>query len=384
MDKIDELLTRGVANVIPNKESLEKLLRSGKKLNIYFGVDPTAPHLHLGNATHLRRLQALSDLGHNITFLIGDFTALIGDTSDKDSERPVLTLEQIDTNWQTYKSQAEKLVDFSKITIRRNSEWLSKLSFENTIKLIHEFSLNDFISRELIKRRLGSENSTINLAETLYPVMQGYDSWFLDTDLQLGGTDQTFNMQAGRVLQKNRRNKESYILTGEFLEGTDGRKMSKSWSNAIWLDDAPNEIYGKIMSLKDGLIERYFLLATNLSSDQIPTSGHPMELKKQLAHQIVLELHDAKSADAAKAHFESTFQKGLIPSTLPEFTVTSTNIVDVLVEAGLASSKSDAKRLIDQNAVEVDEKKIHDTLYVIHDTHVLKVGRRFAKVSKQI
>ncbi len=384
MDKIDELLTRGVANVIPNKESLEKLLRSGKKLNIYFGVDPTAPHLHLGNATHLRRLQALSDLGHNITFLIGDFTALIGDTSDKDSERPVLTLEQIDTNWQTYKSQAEKLVDFSKITIRRNSEWLSKLSFENTIKLIHEFSLNDFISRELIKRRLGSENSTINLAETLYPVMQGYDSWFLDTDLQLGGTDQTFNMQAGRVLQKKRRNKESYILTGEFLEGTDGRKMSKSWSNAIWLDDAPNEIYGKIMSLKDGLIERYFLLATNLSSDQIPTSGHPMELKKQLAHQIVLELHDAKSADAAKAHFESTFQKGLIPSTLPEFTVTSTNIVDVLVEAGLASSKSDAKRLIDQNAVEVDEKKIHDTLYVIHDTHVLKVGRRFAKVSKQI
>ncbi len=383
MDKIDELLTRGVANVIPSKELLAKTLRE-KKLNVYLGVDPTAPHLHLGNATHLRRLQTLSELGHNVTFLIGDFTALIGDTSDKDSERPVLSREQIDANWQTYKSQAEKIIDFSKVQIRRNSEWLSKLDFEQTIKLVQEFSLNDFISRELIKKRLDTENSSIRLDETLYPIMQGYDSYFMDTDLQIGGTDQTFNMQAGRILQKKWRDKESFVLAAEFLEGTDGRKMSKSWGNAIWLDDEPNEIYGKVMSLKDDLIERYFLLATNLPNDQIPTEGHPMELKKQLARQIVLELHDAKSADSAKSHFESTFQKGIVPSSLPEIPVSSTNIVDVLVEAKLASSKSDAKRLIEQKAVEVNEKRILDTSYVIHDTSVLKVGRKFAKVSRQI
>jgi tyrosyl-tRNA synthetase len=264
MDQIDNLLTRGVANIIPSKSELENVLRSGKKLNIYLGIDPTSTHLHLGNATHLRRLQTLSQLGHNVTFLIGDFTALIGDTSDKNSERPLLTLEEINANWQTYKSQAEKIIDFSHVSVRRNSQWLSTLDFTSTVHLIQQFSLNDFIARELIKKRLSSQDTTVRLDETIYPVMQGYDSWFLDTDLQLGGTDQTFNMQAGRILQKKWRHKESFILAGEFLEGTDGRKMSKSWNNAIWLDDEPNNMYGKVMSLKDELIERYFLLATNL------------------------------------------------------------------------------------------------------------------------
>ena len=227
MDKIQETLTRGVANIIPGKEELEKILRSGKKLNVYLGIDPTATKIHLGHAIPLRKLQAFAELGHNVIFLIGDFTALIGDTSDKDSERPSLTSEQIEQNFKDYKKQAEKILDFSKVQIKHNSQWLKNLSFTETIRLTHHFSLGDFISRELIKKRL-TEGKKVGLHEVLYPVMQGYDSYIMDTDLQLGGTDQTFNMQAGRTLQKNLRNKESFVLSNIFLTGTDGLKMSKT------------------------------------------------------------------------------------------------------------------------------------------------------------
>src|SRR4030067_1926538 len=224
MDKIDEILNRGVANIIPSHEALEKELKSGKKLNIYLGIDPTFVKLHLGNAVSLRKIEQFANLGHNVTFLIGDFTALIGDTSDKDSERPSLTKEQIKENFKTYKKQAEKILDFSKVKVRYNSEWLGKLTYEEMIKLTKNFSLGDFLSRELIKKRL-NEGKYINLSEVLYTVAQGYDSFSMDTDVQVGGTDQTFNMQAGRTLQKNWRNKESFIIATEFLMGTDGRKM---------------------------------------------------------------------------------------------------------------------------------------------------------------
>ena len=268
MDAIEELLTRGVENIIPNKEKLRELLGRGKKLNVYLGIDPTATQIHLGNAVPLRKLQRFADLGNHVTFLIGDFTALIGDTSDKDAERTVLTSEQIEQNFQTYKAQAQKLLDFSKITVRFNSEWLSKLTHAEIIKLMQHFSAGDFFNRELIKKRL-SESKHVGLHEIMYPVMQGYDSYFLDTDIQLGGTDQTFNMQAGRILQKDLRRKESFIIANGFLTGTDGRKMSKTWNNAIWLTDEPNDMFGKIMSLKDDLIMEYFKLATNISMEQI-------------------------------------------------------------------------------------------------------------------
>src|SRR3989338_8819835 len=261
MDSIDELLSRGVENIIPNKEKLRALLASGKKLNIYLGIDPTATQIHIGHAVPLRKLNAFAKLGHNVTFLIGDFTALIGDTSDKDTERPVLTIEQIEANFQTYKKQAEKILDFSNVTVRFNSEWLKDLKFAEIVKLCQHFSAGDFLGRELIKKRL-SEGKKVGLHELLYPVMQGYDSYFMDTDIQLGGTDQTFNMQAGRTLQKDLRGKESFILSNEFLTGTDGRKMSKTWGNAIWLDDSPNDMFGKVMSIKDELIIEYFTLGT--------------------------------------------------------------------------------------------------------------------------
>lgn len=376
MDQIEQLLTRGVANIIPSRAELEKVLRSDKKLNVYLGIDTTAPHIHLGHAVNLRKLRTLVELGHHVTFLIGDFTTRVGDNSDKDSERPILTESEIEANWQTYKSQAEKILDFSHVTLRHNSEWLSKLDFGDIIKLCQNFTLNDYISREIMKKKLGAGIS-IRLDEALYPIMQGYDSWFMDTDLQIGAADQTFNMQAGRTLQKRLRGKESFILVNQYLTGTDGRKMSKSWGNAIWLDDSPDDIYGKVMSIKDELVDEYFLLATNISK---PDISDPMLLKKALANQIVLELHGPSLADSAQSYFESVFQSSQTPPDLPEIPVKPTNIVDVLVETKLASSKSEARRLIDQGGVQVNEEKIHDSSFILHDSSIIKVGRRFAKI----
>ncbi len=378
-EEISELLTRGVANIIPNKDLLQKLLMGGKKLSVYLGIDPTATHIHLGHATQLRRLQRLAELGHHVTFLIGDFTALIGDTSDKDKERPVLTVEQVEANWQTYKSQAKKIVDFTLVEVRHNSEWLQKLGFEDTIKLARHFTLNDFISRELIKNRLTSGGS-VTLPEALYPLMQGYDSYFLDTDIQLGGSDQTFNMQAGRGVQKDLRQKESFILVGSFLTGTDGRKMSKSWGNAIWLDDSAQEVFGKLMSINDNLIKEYFLLATTLPESEFPHAKNPMDSKKKLAWQVVKELFSAKDADAAQKHFESTVQNKELPDEIVTVTVSSNSIVDVLVESGLASSKSEARRLIEQKGVRINQT-IAGELQTVSSGDTLSVGnRKFVKI----
>lgn len=379
MDQIEELLTRGVANIIPGKAELEKVLRSDKKLNIYCGFDVTAPHLHLGNAVPMRKLQQFVELGHNVTFLIGDFTTLIGDTSDKETERPIIPEDQIEVNWQDFAKQAGKILDLSKVSVRRNSEWLDKLSLRELIRIIRRFSLNDFISRELIKKRLNSGGS-INLSEVIYPVLQGYDSFFMDTDLQIGATDQTFNMQAGRTLLKQLKNKDSFVMSFGFLTGTDGRKMSKSWGNAIWLDDSPNDMYGKVMSMKDELIDEYFVLATNLP--ETLSSANPMDLKKQLAFQVVLELHGKDKANQAQSFFESTFQQKQTPQDIPAMNVTSKNIVDVLAETQLASSKSEAKRLIDQGGVKVNNEKITTINYELSTNNsIISVGsRKFVKV----
>lgn len=387
MDSIEDVLTRGVATIIPSKESLRNALSSGKKLNVYLGIDPTATQIHLGHAVPLRKLQAFAELGHHITFLIGDFTALIGDTSDKETERPILTKEEIEKNFQTYKRQAEKILDFSKISIRYNSEWLSKLRFEDIVKLTRHFSVGDFISRELIKRRL-KEGKRVRLDEVLYPVMQGYDSYYMDTDLQLGGTDQIFNMQAGRTLQQNLRNKESFIMTNVFLEGPDGRKMSKTWGNAIWLEDSPFDMYAKVMSINDDLIINYFTLATNVPTDEIENikaslreGKHPMDVKKTLAFTIVSELYTAKDAASAQEQFEKLVQKKELPEKIEEIKLSPTQEYineGLLVDLHLASSKSEAKRLFEQGGVEYGGKKIlnqHEMVRVENGL-LLKVGKR--------
>lgn len=390
MDPIEELLTRGVANIIPGKEELQKKLESREKLNIYFGIDPTATKVHVGHAVGLRKMQKFAELGHNVTFLIGDFTSLIGDTSDKDTERPVLTKEQIEANFQTYKKQAEKVLDFSKVKVRHNSEWLSKLNFEEIIKLCQHFSMNDFISRELIRRRLDA-GSRVALHEVLYPVMQGYDSYFMDTDLQLGGTDQTFNMQAGRTLQKDLRGKESFVMATVFLEGTDGRKMSKSWGNAIWLDDSAEDMYAKVMAVHDDFIINYFTLATDLPlseiaeiKKQLEHGEHPMNIKKKLAELIVTELYSQEKAKKAAEHFQKTVQeKEIVPESIKAVSLQSDSqsLADFLVEKKLAESKSEAKRLIDQKAIEIggatieSNKLLADIPQLKHGV-VLRVGKR--------
>lgn len=384
MSDIDELLTRGVANVIPGKEELKKVLTSdsGKKLNIYMGIDPTSAKIHLGHTVLLRKLKAFADLGHNVTFLIGDFTALVGDTSDKDSERPILTTEQIEENFKTYKEQAQKILDFSKIKIAHNSEWLKKLTYEEILKLKQNFSLNDFISRDLIKTRL-TDGKNVGLVETEYPIMQGYDSYFMDTDLQLGGADQTFNMQAGRTLQKKSRDKESFILAVSYLPGTDGRKMSKTWGNAIWLEDSAQDMYGKVMSVKDDLIIEYFTLATNASDETITNmqkrlskGENPITIKKELALEITKEFYPEEAEDA-QAVFEGTVQRHEIPTNVPEFeTLPSATITDILVDAGAVESRSEAKRLIEQGGVEVDGKKFRvGTSFKVANNIIIKAGK---------
>ncbi len=394
MHNIEELLSRGVANVIPDKHKLTELLMSGKQLNIYLGIDPTATRIHIGHAVPLRKLQKFAELGHNVTFLIGDFTALIGDTSDKDTERPVLTDEQIHENFQTYKKQAEKVLDFSKIQVVHNSDWLSKLTFSEIVKLCQHFSFGDFASRELVAKRL-KDKKHVGLHEALYPVMQGYDSYFMDTDIQLGGTDQTFNMQAGRVLQKELRNKESFVLTMEFLEGTDGRKMSKSWGNAIWLEDTPTEMYGKIMSLRDELIVQYFKLVTDVSlarceevEQRLKAGENPRDVKKELARQIVTELHTKDAAEQAEQDFEQVIQQKNLPTEIPTIKLqTKTDLIsyiDLLIETSLATSRGEARRLIEQGGVEIDGERITDVNgeTTIKDNIIIKVGkRRFVEVT---
>ena len=393
MDKVEDLLTRGVANIIPGKQELEKVLRASKKLNIYLGIDPTATRIHLGHAVPLRKLQAFAELGHNVTFLIGDFTALIGDTSDKDSERPILTSEEIQQNFQTYKKQAEKILDFSKVKVKFNSEWLNELTFPKIVKLCQHFSTNDFISRELIRKRL-NEGKRVGLHELLYPVMQGYDSFLMDSDIQIGGTDQTFNMQAGRSLQKDLRGKESFVMAMEFLMGTDGRKMSKTWGNTIWLEDEPNDMYVKVMTIRDDLIIQCFTLATNVSLLEIEEmkkelKSNPMEVKKKLAHEIVTELYGKEAADMAAGHFKKTVQQKELPEeiptiSLPQSFISGATISSVLTKTGLAESKSEAKRLIEQGGVSVDNKIVTDPNSIFRGK-LIKVGKRkFTKIQTSL
>lgn len=387
MDKIDEVLTHGVTNIIPGKKELEKVLRSEKKLNIYHGIDPTATRIHVGHAVPLRKLQEFVELGHHVTFLIGDFTALIGDSSDKESERPILTYEEIQENLKTYKEQASKVLDFSKVKVRFNSEWLKKLKFADVVKLCQNFSVGDFVSRELIRKRLDS-GTKVGLHEFLYPVMQGYDSYFMNTDIQIGGADQTFNMQAGRTLQKDFRKKESFVLVTGYLEGTDGRKMSKSWGNAIWISDTPQEMFGKVMSLHDDLIVQYFRNATKSSEEKIAEvekrlkgKENPLNLKKELGIAIVTEFHSKDLAEKAQKNFKQSFQE-----RKPTFDIkvkSEVTLSKTIIPFSPRNSMASVKELIRQGAIDVNGEKVTDGNLKLKVGDEIKVGERtFLKVSK--
>lgn len=390
MTGIEELLTRSVANIIPGKPQLQGKLTNNKKLNIYLGIDPTSTKIHLGHAVVLRKLNSFAKLGHNVTFLIGDFTALIGDTSDKDSERPSLSRKEIEENFQTYKKQAEKVLDFSLVKIKFNSSWLKKLTFEDIIKLTQHFNVGDFAGRELIRKRL-NDNKKVGLHEFLYPVMQGYDSFFLDTDLQIGGTDQTFNMQAGRTLIKDLKNKDSFVLSTLMLEGTDGRKMSKSWGNAIWLDDNPNDIFAKTMAVSDEYIINYFTLATNLPLDEIKKieqklkKENPINVKKILAFQITKELYDEKLAKEAQENFERTVQNKELPIEIPYFTPSSGASIAGTVSEWANISASEVKRVINQGGIEINGERIdvQKAKEAVPEGSIIKIGKKIVfKIKK--
>lgn len=390
--KIEEILNRGIEDIIV-KDDLNKKLLSGKKIRLYFGVDPTGSVLHLGHAVILRKLRDFQELGHEVILLIGDFTARIGDPSGRDTTRKPLTEKEIKENFKNYKKQASRILDFSKVKIRYNSEWLSKLKFSDILKLSANFTVQQMLVREMFDRRL-KENMPISLSEFMYPLMQGYDSVVLDVDLEIGGNDQLFNMLAGRTLQKIYNNKDKDVLTCKLLLGTDGRKMSKTFDNFIAITDEPGNMFGKVMSIKDELIDQYFELATGLPSDEIEqiknSSDNPRDIKAKLAKEIVEMYHGQKEAEKAEEEFNKIFRDKELPSDIPVFETSQINynISNLLFDSKLASSKNEAKRLIDGNAVEIlmaDKKeKIIDWKKKINleDGMIIKVGsRKFIKIS---
>ncbi len=379
--KIDEILTRGVESVIPRELGMKKLA-SGQKLRIYLGIDPTGAKLHLGHSVPLRKLKSFSDLGHHVIFVVGSFTAMIGDPTGRDTAREPLTPSKVRENFQSYKRQAEKILDFSKVEIRYNDEWLSKLNFGDIVKLASNFTVQQMLQRDMFEKRMG-EGKPISLHEFLYPLMVGYDSVVLDVDAELGGSDQEFNMLAGRHLQERTGKREKFVLTTKLIEGTDGRKMSKTYDNCVYLEDRPSDMFGKLMSIKDELMQTYFEVLTDLPKSRIEEAlaMHPKEAKLLLAHTIVEMYHDKNAADGAKQEWENTFSKGETPSDVPETIVASgTKYIDAL--AALGDSKSELRRLAEQEAISTEHgKKIDDLMAEVHHSVTLRIGKhRFLKI----
>jgi len=380
--QIKELLTRGVDEVI-DKAHLERQLLSGKKLRVKLGIDPTSPNLHLGRSVPLLKLRDFQELGHKVVFIVGDFTGLIGDTSDKEAERPMLDKKTVQKNLKQYKKQVGMLLDLKKVEFRFNSEWLKKLNYADVGEQADLFSLAEFIARDNIKRRLDA-GKRISLREVLYPLMQGYDSVAVKANVELGGTDQRFNLLAGRELQKHFGQEPQDIVMNPLVEGTDGRKMSSSWGNTINFTDESSEMYGKVMSVGDDLIVRYFEYFTRVSMGEVKkigigmkNGGNPKDAKMRLAKEIVRMYHGEKKAVEAEAQFVNTFSKKEMPDDIPELKPSAYDIVSILVESTFCSSKTDARRAIEQGGVKVNGEKILSSDVVVKRGDVVQKGKRF-------
>lgn len=384
--QIDEILNRGIEEII-DRANLEKKLKSGKTLRIKLGIDPTSKNIHLGRSIPLLKLKDFQDAGHQIVFLVGDFTGVIGDTSDKDSERPMLSEEVIKDNLTTYINQVAKIIDIDKAEIHYNSEWLGKLTYGEIGYQANAFSLNEFISRDNINRRL-TAGKRVSLRELLYPLMQGYDSVKIKADVEIGGVDQRFNLLAGRDLQRLYGQEPQDIITNPLIEGLDGRKMSSSFGNTVNLFDEPNDMFGKVMSLKDEFIIRYFTLVTRVEmatikgyEKSLKEGANPRDIKMKLASEIVRMYHSEKDAILAQEYFIKTVSNKEVPDEIKEFKPSEYNIVSILVEAELASSKSDAKRTIEQGGVKVNGEVIKDLMFIVPANSVLQKGKlNFIKV----
>ena len=388
------IIQSGTTQIVPEKALLEKLRRD-RPLNVKLGVDPTAPDIHLGHAVPLRKLRAFQDLGHQVTLIIGDGTALIGDPSGRNSTRPQLTSEEIRENAQTYVDQAFKILDPEKTTLRHNSEWLLPLDLEKILGLTANFTVARILERDDFQKRYAS-NQPIGLHEFLYPIMQAYDSVVIKADVELGGTDQLFNLLAGRELMEKLGMEPQVCLTLPLLEGTDGvQKMSKSYGNYIGLTDEPADMFGKVMSIPDGLMVKYYRLASTKSVDEIDAieagladgSLHPNAAKRVLARNIVAAYHGEPAAKAAEEAFDLVFKEHELPEDIREFAYDpSPNdegliyLAKLLADAGLAASAGEARRLIDGGGVRINGEPVPVKTYNVPpealEGAVVQVGKR--------
>jgi tyrosyl-tRNA synthetase len=390
---VDDQLTyikKGSAEIVKESElrlKLEKSKTSGKPLRVKAGFDPTAPDLHLGHTVLLRKLKHFQDLGHTVIFLIGDFTGMIGDPSGRSVTRPPLSADDIMRNAKTYLGQVHKILDKTKTEVRFNSEWFDKLKSADWIKLASKFTVSQMLEREEFHKRF-QEEKPIAMHELLYPMVQGYDSVMLQADVELGGTDQKFNLLMGRELQRMNGQESQVVLTMPILEGLDGvQKMSKSLGNAIGIKDAPLDMYGKVMSVSDALMWRYYELLTDVQVtdiEKMKRDSHPMDAKKDLARRIVTDFHSAEAADKAKEDWAKQFQKNEVPDDLEEVTVEENKmrLDKLLARVGLADSVSDAVRKVKQKAVKVNGEVSADPAAQvdIQQPITLQAGRKIKKI----
>jgi tyrosyl-tRNA synthetase len=387
---IEELLTRGVAEVLVEKD-LRAKLASGRKLRLKQGFDPSRPHMTIGNAVGLRKLRKFQDLGHEVVLIVGDWTAQIGDPSGRDETRPRLTREIVRENAKTYMEQFFKVVDRARTEVRWQSEWFGTFDLERALDLAGRFTLAQMLAHETFRKRYES-GAQVTILELMYPMLQGYDSVAINSDVEFGGTDQKFNNLAGRELMQQMGMTPQDILLVPLIPGTDGRKMGKSFNNTIDIVTPPAEMFGRVMSVNDDVMPLYFEVLTDLplpAIDELKRElaegrGSPMEWKKRLAREVVAQFHTPADADAAQEAFERQFQRRELPADIPDFAIdTAINIVDLMVAAGLASSKSEARRLIDGGGVRIEGEKVerYDTIVGPERPVVIQVGRRkFARV----
>lgn len=395
---INKLLNRGVAEVI-DREHLEKRLGAADALRVKLGIDPTAPDLHLGHAVVLRKLAQFQDAGHKAVFIVGDFTATIGDPSGRSEQRPTLTRGEVEKNMESYTKEAGKILDMGKAEVRYNSEWYQNKDATFLMELTSKFTIARSLERDDFQKRL-KEDRDISILEVYYPLLQGYDSVEVRADVELGGTDQKFNLLMGRRVQKKYGLAEQDILTVPLLEGLDGvRKMSKSLGNYIGLSEGPAGMFGKIMSIQDDLMVKYFTLLTDAPDSEIEqlrkdrltpgrASRPPKEWKEELAREIVKTYHGDKAAKEAGKEFERIFAEGEAPCQIKEVAISDSKIsaADLLVKMGLASSKGEARRLVEQGGVAIDDRVLKnlDEAIKVKKGMVVRVGkRRFVKVGRR-
>jgi len=390
-----QLLKRGTVEIFTEAELAQKLTyasRAGRQLRIKLGLDPTSPDIHLGHTVVLRKMRQFQDLGHKAVLIIGDYTARIGDPTGQNSTRPILSPEQIEQNAKTYFEQAGKILDTSaeKLEVRFNSEWLEKLTLMELIQIAAKKTVAQMLQRDTFKKRLQADVD-VYTHEFLYPLMQGYDSVIIKSDVELGGTDQTFNNLVGRDIQKGYGQQPQIVITMPILVGLDGKeKMSKSKGNYIGVTDEPNDMFGKVMSISDDMMENYFTLLTDLPAEKIselvnPSKSHPKESKVLLGKTIVSQFYDETAADAAAAEFDKVFAQGRLPDDIPEFTlpVIAISVKQLLLVCKLVETGGEAKRMCVQSAVTIDGNKVNDPNIQItpNDEMTIQVGkRRFAKL----